>query len=383
MKFLHTADVHLGKSLCEHALIEDQQYVLADLIRILADESYAALIIAGDVYDRVVPSTEAVDLFSGFLAELRLQRPDLDLFILSGNHDSASRLGFGKEIFSLAKIHLVTTPEDSTTPVIVTRDGERTAFFLLPFLNRGSFGQTRPIVEAARRLEYARQQVEGVTYTVLGTHLFANGGVASDSERHFVGTAELVDIALFAGFDYVALGHLHRYQKIAGNAFYSGSPLAYSFSEESDSHKVFLSVELTPDGPHVESIPIRPLRKLTRCEGLFRHFFDDSERDESLRAVKDDYLEIVLTDPTLQENAHALLQTRYPWILSIKQSQQALHTHERNAPDTTVPDTAAKSRTIVDDFNDFLVELYGQADDERVALFTDFLQEIEDEEFKL
>ncbi|GHU97854.1 nuclease SbcCD subunit D [Spirochaetia bacterium] len=406
MKFLHTADLHLGKVFHEHSLIEDQRYMLNQLGEILTDRSYQALLIAGDIYDRSIPSPEAVSLFSGFLGKLKLARPDLEILIIPGNHDSSSRLGFGKELFAELGIHFVTDPEDACTPVIVSG----TAFFLLPFMNPGSLraertgkadvvemtagnpaaaepirSQAKLAEEAAARLEKARREIlaAGVQHAVLAAHLFAAGGMEAESERVFLGTAERVAIDLFANFDYTALGHLHRYQKAGKQAHYSGSPLAYSFGE-AKYEKVFLAVELGENHPvSVEPIPVKPLRSVRSLKGSFNYFFRDSITVAEVTGAEHDYLEIVLTDTNLVENPLALLRKRFPWILSIRQDTAFASLRAESNPgfDPAEPDASGdpgnNHRHITEDFEDFLIEIYGEGDPDKTALFRELLGELE------
>ncbi|MDR3334585.1 MAG: exonuclease SbcCD subunit D [Treponema sp.] len=427
MKFLHTADLHLGKVFHDHSLEEDQRRMLDELVDIMAAPSYQALLIAGDVYDRSIPPPEAVSLLSAFLGKLKARRPELAVLILPGNHDSASRLGFGRELFRELGIYFVTRPEDAFEPVLlpVTGDGAGAAcaFFLLPFLSAGSLrgeytglGAAEPLAgsfslptgtpslpveppplhaqgrlaeEAAARLELARQRVlaKGAVYTVLGAHLFAAGGLESESERVFLGQTERVPISLFQGFDYVGLGHLHRFQQAGGNAWYSGSPLAYSFGEAeaysfgeassagaAGSGKAFLSVELGPGaGPgeaavRVEPIPVRPLRRLWRLQGSFDHFFNQAEADPALQELREDYLEIVLTDGGLVENPLALLRSRFPWLLSVRQERAfaAMQAHGALRQDGAA---GGERRSLAEDFEDFLAEIYGRVDADEARLF--------------
>lgn len=392
----------MGKIFHEHSLIEDQRYMLEELGELLADQSYRALLIAGDIYDRSIPPPDAVSLFSSFLGKVKARRPDLEILILPGNHDSSSRLGFGKELFAELGIHLVIDPEDAVKPVIVKgKDGEREetcAFFLLPFLNPGSLraetGETEDMLAAeplrsqaklaeaaASRLEKARLEAlaAGVTYTVLGAHLFAAGGLESESERVFLGTAERVPIGLFAGFDYTALGHLHRQQKTGDTAWYSGSPLAYSF-EEAKAEKVFLSVELgAADAVMVMPIPVKPLRGLQSLRGSFNYFFRDSVHDAAVTNAEKDYLEIILTDTSLVENPLAILRRRFPWILSIKQDRAfaALRAGDGESGGSITAPSHTERRSTALDFEDFLAEIYGEGDDEKTGLFRELLAEVE------
>ncbi|MDR2021151.1 MAG: exonuclease SbcCD subunit D [Treponema sp.] len=427
VKFLHTADLHLGKIFHDYSLIEDQRYMLSQLEEILSGGGYGALLIAGDVYDRSIPSPEAVALFGSFLGSVKRRCPALQMLILPGNHDSPSRLGFGRELFRELGVHFVTDPEQSAEPVRFDQQGERCAFFLLPFLNSGSLRSgpgreasgegpedgaerqtgTRPnlftgeaapggslirsqaqlVREAASRLEAARRRT-GADYTVLGAHLFVLGGLKSESERNFLGGAEQVDPGLFAGFDYVALGHLHRFQKAAANAWYSGSPLAYSF-DEADQEKVFLSVELSGAGSkrenlfgetegsaekiEVKPVPVSPLRRLRRLEGPFDFFYRDPGKDRLLAEAEEDYLEVSLTDKVLVENPLALLRRRFPYIMSIKQREAfaALSVME------PAVHSQGERRDALEDFADFLTDIYGQADPVKLELFRKLLEELE------
>jgi exonuclease SbcD len=405
IKFLHTADPHLGKIYHDQPFLEDQRYMLDQLTDILGGPDYGALLMSGDIYDRSIPSPEAVSLFSSFLGKLRLRRPDLKILILPGNHDSSSRLSFGQELFEELGIHIVTDPEKSAEPVILERDGERCAFFLLPFLAPGSLtarftgDETLPIRsqallarEAAARLEAARRQAaaSGADYTVLGAHLFCYGGAVSDSERNFLGSAEQVGADLFSGFDYAALGHLHRFQRAGPNAWYAGSPLAYSFDEAED-EKVFLSVTLggveAPEknpgelfalpgaerSCRVTPIPVRPRRRLRRLQGSFNFFFKDSVQDPGVNAAAGDYLEIVLTDKTLTENALPLLQRRFPLLLAVKQDEAFARLTASEQFRLAGP---PQKHSAAEEFAAFLLDIYGAADSEKTALFEELLQEL-------
>jgi len=403
MKFLHTADLHLGKVFHEQSLAEDQAVMLDDLARLLEDGSYAALVIAGDVYDRSIPSPEAVELFGAFLGRVKNRQPSLEILVIPGNHDSASRLGFGRELFAQLGIRFAVSAGDCDKPLIVKKDGEQCAFFLLPFLNPGVLegedeGELVPLrsqsalaEEAGRRMEKARQELagRGITRSVLAAHLFASGGTEAGSERVFLGTAEQANISLFKGFDYIALGHLHRCQRVGGNAWYSGSPLAYSFgevtSQEGRQEKFFLSVELNDDGANIEKIPVKPLRKTTSLAGPFERFAGDISADSELSAAKDDYLEIRLSDRGITENARDILRKRFPYLLSLRQNEAIAGLSSAlaaRAQDGEGPH--GERRSLSADFRDFLANLYGEADtpdiSAEIELFNTLLAGVEAEE---
>jgi exonuclease SbcD len=382
MKFLHTSDLHLGKIFHDRSFIDDQAYILDKLLTELRDKTLQALVIAGDVYDRSIPSPDAVKLFSSFLGKLKKERPDLGVFLISGNHDSSSRLSFGKELFAELGVFFTTDPMDADKPIVVGESGDRAAFFLLPFLNPGSLrdedqvplrSQTRLVEIAAERLEKARLAAleQGAQHTVLTAHLAAIGGQPTDSERTFLGGAELTDLGLFAGFDYVALGHLHRCQSIRANAYYSGSPLAYSFSEAKH-EKFFLSVELSEEKPIMEKIPIEPLRRMSSLTGTFDDFKGDLS--DEIKAKKDDYLEIFLTNKSFVDNPLFFLRQRFSHLLTIHQ-EEAVKAHLQESDSRfRFADINAK-RNIADDFADFLFYLYGEINEEETALFRDLLAE--------
>jgi exonuclease SbcD len=240
------------------------------------------------------------------------------------------------------------------------------------------------VAEAAGRLEEARLRLkaEGVSRFVLAAHLFAAGGREAGSERIFLGSAELADMGLFSGFDYVALGHLHRMQRAGENGWYSGSPLAYSFGE-AESEKCFLSVELnTADRapPVPKPLPVLPLRRLRRVSGPFERFSRPSPEDTELSAFREADLEISLTGRGLTENALAVLRKNFPRLLSIRQDAALSDLLAEHAVPGNPADRGGEGRDTVRDFEEFLAGIYGKADSGELALFRELLAEIEGEE---
>ena len=393
MKVLHTADLHLGKIFHDQSLADDQAAMLDDLARILEEGSFAALVVAGDVYDRSIPSPDAVGLFGPFLERVKKIQPSPEILVIPGNHDSAQRLGYGRELFARLGIRLGVSAEDCDKPVIVEKDGETCAFFMIPFLNSGSIsaaekGEFLPLhsqsamaEETGRRMEKARRSLpanQGVDYSVLAAHLFASGGREAGSERVFLGAAELVNISLFEGFDYIALGHLHRCQSAGKNAWYSGSPLAYSFSEAGQ-EKFFLSVELAKNETKVEKIPVKPRRRVTSLCGPFARFSGaasaEGPEDPELLSAAKDYLEIRLSDREITENARDILRKRFPYLLSLRQDEALA-----GLSSMTRIHTPSERQSVAGDFKNFLASLYGEADNKEIDLFNKLLKEIEDEE---
>ncbi|MDE5898620.1 MAG: exonuclease SbcCD subunit D [Treponemataceae bacterium] len=335
MKLLHTSDWHLGRIFHERPLAEDQAHFLDQIFGELsaadaAGRPYDALLVPGDIYDRPVPPTDAVRLLSGFLQRLRDALPALEVFLLAGNHDSASRLSFAAGILASQKIHICTDTAGFTTPTIIGAEGGAAAVYQLPFLSPGSISdesapaaeqplrtQQELLSEACRRIQAAHQARFPQMPSVLCAHAFAQSAHTGGSERRFIGTAEQVDAALFDGFTYAALGHLHKSQPCGrtGRAFYSGAPLAYNFDDPPDTS--MLRVELNgTDAPSVEKIPFRPLHRIARLEGPFQRFYGAGADRQLIAEHKDDYVQIVCTDPVLPQSPIPLLRKNFPLALS-------------------------------------------------------------------
>ena len=376
MKILHTSDLHIGRFLHEFPLIEDQEYILNVLTDILIHDSYDVLLIAGDIYDRSIPSPEAVSLFSRFLGRLNREARNLSVLIISGNHDSQTRLGYGSEIFAEQRIHLCTDPLRAWEPLCLSAGGVTVDFYLVPFLPPGSYtdGEGEFLSGQGEMLAYALAKAKATLRNdhipVLCCHSFARGGIPSESERIFVGSAEQVDPSLFGPFAYTALGHLHSLKQIAERTWYSGSPLSYSFSE-AESEKCFLSVHIGKDSVDVERIPIEPRRRVSRIEASFEELKGGRMFDD----FADDYLEIVLKNPEVVQNAALLLRAKFPYLLSVR--QQAFENFSE-------PASEAVERTegsILDDFLSFKIFLDGKAPDaETRDLFTKALAEVSADE---
>lgn len=399
MKLLHTGDLHLGKIFHETSLLEDQRHILGQLLDELGKDNYSALLIAGDIYDRSIPPAEAVEVFSAFLAETKEKFPDLAVFIIPGNHDSAQRLAFASSILRRQNIYITCNPEDAFTPIIISQKDEKVAFFLLPFMAPGSlqaeknginpelplfpgncpetpgkslFSQEEMAEEASRRFKEILKSTELKNIpAVLVSHCFTLGGAESSSERIFIGNAEKIHHRLFKDFSYTALGHLHKFQKVTDRMYYSGSPLAYAF-DEAGSDKFFIKVEIdaTGTGFPVKTTPVKisPRKKVTRLKGEFKDFFDS----QKYSGYADDYLEIELTDKTIRINPMQALKQNFPNLLSIKQNLQY------NAEETKAKIKSEERENMdpVYNFKEFEKYLYPSQSDEELKSKTDFFSSI-------
>lgn len=397
---LHTADLHLGKVIYEHSLIEDQKKVLALLKDILrkanaAKDPYSALVISGDIYDRSIPNPEAISLFDSFLTEVKKENPELALFLHPGNHDSAARLSYASELLKNQNIHIATKFSDSLKATLLKKGEERLAVFQIPFLTAGFLhGQEGSekrrsqeemlsfVIEKIQEEKEALEIKEGLEKnslpSLLSAHLFTLGGSESDSERTIVGTAEYVNANLFSPFTYTALGHLHKSQKVFENdsasVYYSGAPIAYSFGE---GDKSFLSVSIDTEKNKIASIkkiPIEPLRKMTQLEGSFSDFFSKDRFD----AHREEYLEIKLKDANLIENPMQLLRSKFPYLLSINQSY-ALSKQEGSSLLTERKEVLEKKNSFADILNLFIKDVDTSLDKNEVEKLLSLAMSIEKE----
>lgn len=321
MRILHTSDWHLGRSFHRVSLLEAQAAYLDHLVATVRDHEVDAVLVAGDVYDRAVPPLSAVQLFDDALH--RLAAAGVPTVMISGNHDSARRLGVGAGLIGRAGIHLRTDPAHCATPVVLGDAHGDVAFYGLPYLEpalvKDVFKAERAGHEAV--LTAAMDQVRAdlaeraeSTRSVVLAHAFVAGGEPSDSERDItVGGVAAVPAGVFDGVDYVALGHLHGCQTVAERVRYSGSPLAYSFSE-ADHRKTMWLIDLDATGAvSAERIDCPVPRPLTRLRGRLDDLLDDPALDRHEQS----WVEATLTDPVRPAEPMARLAERFPHTLSL------------------------------------------------------------------
>ena len=298
MKLIHLSDLHLGKRLNEFSLGEDQEYILNQILQIVEAEQPDAVVIAGDVYDKAIPSVEAVALFDEFL--VRLSGLRLHIFVISGNHDSPERIAFGSRLLEETGIHLSPVYGGRVESVTLEDEFGPVDFYLLPFvkpIHVRRFFPEDPTDTYTQALSTAvgHMNLDEHRRNVLVTHQFVTGASRSDSEEISVGGADNVDSAVFDAFDYVALGHIHSPQHCGSEKIrYCGTPLKYSFSEAKDTKSVTVA-ELKEKGNLViRTVPLKPLRELVELRGTFReltdrHFYENTTWTR-------DYVRLTLTD---------------------------------------------------------------------------------------
>lgn len=319
MRILHTSDLHIGKLLHGHSLLDDQRHVFTQITQAVVDQQPDALIVAGDIFDRSIPPVGAVALLGEWLTDLRSKAPDVPIVIISGNHDNGKRLAWASALLD-PMIHLRGDPEDLERPIhFTTRAGEQVEVWAMPFLWPGALPPPEGEVnsqEAAFRtgLDIIAERREDTRTQVLVAHCFARGGAESDSERRLVGQATLIDPSLFEPFDYVALGHLHRAQKAGRKGHYSGSPLAYSFSENS-AEKCLLMVEASRGTtPAVERLPLQPLRPVMVVETTLDALLEQGTHDH----LRDVYLSVRLTERAVHRDPMQRIRARFPFALELR-----------------------------------------------------------------
>ncbi len=273
MKLIHLSDLHLGKRVNEFSMLEDQEFILTKIINIIDGEKPDAVIIAGDVYDKSVPSAEAVQLFDDFLC--RLAKRKLHVFVISGNHDSAERMAFGGRLMEMSGVHMSPVCNGNVKPISLEDEFGRVNFYMLPFVKPANVRRFFEDSEIESYTDAVRAAVESMNVNtaernVIITHQFVTGAERSESEEISVGGSDNVDASVFDCFDYVALGHLHGAQSIGRETLrYSGTPLKYSFSEK-DQTKAVTVVELGEKGRVcVSSLPLAPRRDMREIRGTY------------------------------------------------------------------------------------------------------------------
>ncbi|MDR2570275.1 MAG: exonuclease SbcCD subunit D, partial [Oscillospiraceae bacterium] len=322
MKFFHLSDLHIGKNVNGFSMIEEQKHVFAQIIGYIKTERPAAVIIAGDVYDRAIPSVEAVFIFDDFLTALA--RENMAVMLISGNHDSPERINFASRLLSDKLLFLCGTFDGSIQKKTLTDEYGDINFWLLPFIKpsslRGMFLDSA--IESYDEAIAAALKTANIDYAarnVLVSHQFyTKAGVTpirSESELNPVGGLDAVDAGFIERFDYAALGHLHGIQSIgAEHIRYCGSPLKYSFSEWRQKKSVTV-VELGAKGDlTVKSLPLCPLRDMREIKGELEKLLSN---EVSGLANKEDYLRVILTDEEEIIDPMGKLRSVYPNIMSL------------------------------------------------------------------
>ncbi len=318
MKLIHLSDLHIGKRLGEVSLLDDQRYILEQIAGIIGAEKPDAVLIAGDVYDKSVPPAEAVTVLDDFLT--RIAGQGFPVLITSGNHDSAERLSFGSRLMDAAGVRISPVYDGQARRVTLSDEFGEVHIHMLPFVRPIHVRKAFPdeAVEGtaeAVAMAIAHMDIDPGARNVLMAHQFVAGAATCDSEELSIGGTDSVGADAFDAFDYVALGHLHGPQNVAGpRVRYCGTPLKYSFSEMHHKKSVTV-VHMGKKGDlRLETLPLVPLRDMREIRGTFAGITDASFD----AGCREDYLRIVLTDEQDVPEAAGRLRAAYPNMLELR-----------------------------------------------------------------
>ena len=374
MKFIHTSDWHLGRQFHNVSLLDDQQAVLDQLIRYIENNPVDAVVVAGDIYDRSVPPTIAIELLNKVVKRIcgELNTP---MILISGNHDGAERLGFGSEQMKNAGLHIISNFEDMLTPVVIeTESAGQVAFYGMPYNDpeQVRFAYQEPVSthDQAHKLlaEKITEQFQSEQRNVLVSHCFVDGAIESESERPLsIGGSDRVSHEHFLNFDYVALGHLHQPQK-KGEEYirYSGSLMKYSFGEQNQK-KGFTLVEIDQNGfVSAEHINLAAPHEMRIVEGELEQVIEQGKTDPK----NEDYLLVRLMDKHAILNPMEKLRTVYPNVLHLEKPGMLIGVEQEMAQ-------AKLARSEIDMFRDFFSEAQdGQLSQEQDQAISDIIKQL-------
>ena len=371
MKFIHTADLHIGKSVCEHSMLDEQRFILASILDVVKREKPDAFLVAGDVYDKSVPSAEAVAVLDDFL--VRLSETGTKVFVLSGNHDSAERIAFGGRLMANRGVYMSPVYSGAFTPVTLKDESGEVDVWMLPLVRPAT---VRACLESdedraqvtdytsAMRMAIAQMKLTAGRRNVLLAHQFVTGAERSDSEEN-VGGLDNVDASVFEGFDYVALGHIHKPQNVAkdeagmARVRYSGTPLKYSLSEAS--HKKSLTVielgvkaEIGLANIDVREIPLTPEHDVREIRGTFAELvLPEFQRKQLADGFKlDDYVYVKLTDENDVPDAALKLRGIYPNLMMLDYDNERTRNQK-----IVVGEGKAEQKTPMELFGEFFSDM--------------------------
>lgn len=318
MKFVHLSDLHLGKRVNGYSMIEDQKYILIKILNVIDEQKAEAVVIAGDVYDKPIPPTEAVQLFDDFL--FRLVERNLQILVISGNHDSPERIAFGSRFMDKSGVHMSQVYNGKNDLVELKDKYGKVNFYMLPFVKPSNVrrffeGEEINTYTDAVRVAVSHMNVNKKARNVIITHQFVTGAQRSESETIAVGGTDNVDSYVFDDFDYVALGHIHGPQNVGKNTVrYCGTPLKYSFSEISHKKSVTV-VEMKGKGNvKVSTVELTPKLDMREIKGTYEELTFKKNYENT---NTEDYLHIILTDEEDVADAVAKLRCVYQNLMKL------------------------------------------------------------------
>ena len=319
MKFVHLSDLHIGKRVNEFSMIEDQKYILTQIINVIDNVDPDGVIIAGDVYDKPVPSAEAVELFDDFL--YRLSKRDLKVFVISGNHDSPERIAFASRLIEKSGIYMSPVYSGKVEPITLTDEFGELDVYMLPFIKPAHVRRFYPDVEIKTYTEAVKVAVDNMNVdtakrNLIVTHQFVTGSERCESEELSVGGTDNVDGGVFDAFDYVALGHIHGPQNCGSERIrYCGTPLKYSFSEAKHKKSVTVVEFMEKGNLKIDTIPLTSLRDMREIKGTYDEIMNKDFYEGT--TYREDYMHITLTDEEDVYDAIGRLRTVYKNLMKL------------------------------------------------------------------
>lgn len=368
MKFIHLSDLHLGKRLLERSLIEDQEYLLKKILNIIKQESPDGFLIAGDIYDKSVPSAEAVELFDSFLTELAKEKQEV--FLVSGNHDSAERIAFGSSIFNSSGIHISPVYNGKIEPVHF----KETDIWLVPFIKPVNVKRFYPEKEISTYKDafetiISDMELNKDRINIMVAHQFVIGAEKGGSEEMSIGGIDNIDASLMKDFDYVALGHIHKKQMMGKRIRYCGTPMKYSFSEINNKNTVTV-IDINKDGIQIGEIELIPKRDLKEIRGSFKEVMDETYHS---KLNLEDYYHIILTDEQDIPDGAAKLRSVYKNLLKLDYD----NARTRNQNVISLADLTEEKSTL-ELFDDFYEMVNGKKmTDEQTKIMENVINKVE------
>lgn len=377
MKIIHLADLHIGKRVNEFSMIDDQKYILNQILEIIDREKPDAVIIAGDVYDKQVPSIEAVELLDSFISDISKRKTTT--FIISGNHDSAERLAFGSSLMAMGKIYISPVYNGKISKYTLKDDFGSANFYLLPFVKPSHVKRFFPDEKIESYTDAIKVVVDNLKLdtseiNILIAHQFVTGASRTESEEISVGGLDNVDASVFEDFDYVALGHIHRPQKIGIERIrYCGTPLKYSFSEVNDTKSVSIIEINSKEDFNLRTIPLVPKRDMRKIRGTYEELTTKTSYENT---NTDDYIHVTLTDEFNVADAIQKLRVIYKNIMKLEYDNM----RTRESRKINLDDMVIENKNPLEIFSEFYkLQNNKEMNDEQKEIIKKIMEEVWEE----
>ena len=377
MKIIHLADLHIGKRVNEFSMIDDQKYILNQILEIIDKEKPDAVIIAGDVYDKQVPSIEAVELLDSFISDISKRKTTT--FIISGNHDSAERLAFGSSLMAMGKIYISPVYNGKISKYTLKDDFGSANFYLLPFVKPSHVKRFFPDEKIESYTDAIKVVIDNLKLdtseiNIFIAHQFVTGASRTESEEISVGGLDNVDASVFEDFDYVALGHIHRPQKIGTERIrYCGTPLKYSFSEVNDTKSVSIIEINSKEDFNLRMIPLVPKRDMRKIRGTYEELTTKNSYENT---NTDDYIHVTLTDEFNVADAIQKLRVIYKNIMKLEYDNM----RTRESRKINLDDMVIENKNPLEIFSEFYkLQNNKEMNDEQKEIIKRIMEEVWEE----